>query len=209
MSITQARQIFESQILATFIANIQTLKTQSVRESRLTNQVRDLRNLFESTVATQAATGAKVIDINDKLIPEFATGGIVPGIDRGFDSVLARVRPGEMVLTRGQQSAIQGLAGPGVFRAAGVPEAAQMTARGPLFANGGMLRTLSQPALINTPYATVAGRGSDQPITLDVQMNLVVGREDATRLVVSGQTTSAGQRSVVGIVRKAILEREF
>ena len=209
VSITQARQIFESQILATFIANIQTLKTQSVRESRLTNQVRDLRNLFESTVATQAATGAKVIDINDKLIPEFATGGIVPGIDRGFDSVLARVRPGEMVLTRGQQSAIQGLAGPGVFRAAGVPEAAQMTARGPLFANGGMLRTLSQPALINTPYATVAGRGSDQPITLDVQMNLVVGREDATRLVVSGQTTSAGQRSVVGIVRKAILEREF
>ena len=209
VSITQARQIFESQILATFIANIQTLKTKSVRESRLTNQVRDLRNLFESTVATQAATGAKVIDINDKLIPEFATGGIVPGIDRGFDSVLARVRPGEMVLTRGQQSAIQGLAGPGVFRAAGVPEAAQMTARGPLFANGGMLRTLSQPALINTPYVTVAGRGSDQPITLDVQMNLVVGREDATRLVVSGQTTSAGQRSVVGIVRKAILEREF
>lgn len=209
LPLSQARQIFESQILATFISNIQTLKTKSVRESRLTNQVRDLRNLFDSTVASQASTGAKVNAVNDRLIPEFAMGGIVPGIDRGYDSVMARVRPGEMVLTRGQQSAIQGLAGPGVFRAAGVPEAAQMSARGPLFANGGMLRTLSQPALVNTPYGTLTGRGSDQPVTLDVSMNLVVGREDATRLVVSGQTTSAGQRAVVGIVRKAILEREF
>lgn len=209
LPLSQARQIFESQILATFISNIQTLKTKSVRESRLTNQVRDLRNLFDSTVASQASTGAKVNAVNDRLIPEFAMGGIVPGIDRGYDSVMARVRPGEMVLTRGQQSAIQGLAGPGVFRAAGVPEAAQMSARGPLFANGGMLRTLSQPALVNTPYGTLTGRGSDQPVTLDVSMNLVVGREDATRLVVSGQTTSAGQRAVVGIVRKAIIEREF
>lgn len=209
LPLSQARQIFESQILATFISNIQTLKTKSVRESRLTNQVRDLRNLFDSTVASQASTGAKVNAVNDRLIPEFAMGGIVPGIDRGFDSVMARVRPGEMVLTRGQQSAIQGIAGPGVFRAAGVPEAAQMTARGPLFANGGMLRTLSQPALVNTPYAALTGRGGDQPVTMDVTMNLVVGREDASRLVVSGQTTSAGQRAVVGIVRKAILEREF
>lgn len=34
----------------------------------------------------------------------FATGGIVPGVDRGYDSVPAMLTPGELVLTREQQS---------------------------------------------------------------------------------------------------------
>jgi hypothetical protein len=94
ITLEQARQIFETQILTTFVSQIQTLKTKSVRESRLTNQVRDLRNLFESTRCQRPSTGARANDINSKLVPEFATGGIVPGIDRGFDSVLAKVQAG-------------------------------------------------------------------------------------------------------------------
>src|SRR5262249_45638373 len=39
---SQARAIFDNEILATFIQQINTLKTKSVRDSRLTNQVRDL-----------------------------------------------------------------------------------------------------------------------------------------------------------------------
>jgi len=195
ITLEQARQIFETQILTTFVSQIQTLKTKSVRESRLTNQVRDLRNLFETTVVSAAKTGTRINDINSKLVPEFATGGIVPGIDRGFDSVLAKVRPGEMVLTRNQQSAIQSMAGGSIFRAAGVPDRPGISGGLPAFANGGVM-----PNLV---------RASNQPVQLDVQMNLVVGRDDASALVVSGQTTRAGQRATVAVVRKAVLEREF
>lgn len=195
ITLEQARQVFETQILTTFVSQIQTLKTKSVRESRLTNQVRDLRNLFESTVVSAAKTGARVNDINSKLVPEFATGGIVPGIDRGFDSVLAKVRPGEMVLTRNQQSAIQSMAGGSIFRAAGVPDRPGISGGLPAFANGGVM-----PQLWRNP---------SQSVQLDVQMNLVVGRDDASALVVSGQTTRAGQRATVAVVRKAVLEREF
>jgi hypothetical protein len=52
---SQARSIFESQILGQFRAGINTLKTKSVRESRLTNQVSDLRKVFEDNVVPQIA----------------------------------------------------------------------------------------------------------------------------------------------------------
>lgn len=209
VGIAEARQIFESQILGTFIAQIQTLKTKSVRDSRLTNQVRDLRNLFESTIVPAANEAKRSAAINDKLIPEFATGGIVPGLDRGYDSVMARVRPGEMVLTRSQQSAIESMAGPGIFRAAGVPEGAHLSSSGYAFANGGMMRMASQIAKINTPNNFVPTRGLSDSMNMAVRLTLVVGREDASRLVVSGQTTSVGQRATLNIVKKAILNREF
>lgn len=198
VTLEQARQIFETQILATFVSQIQTLKTKSVRESRLTNQVRDLRNLFESTVVPAAKTGAKVNDIQSRLVPEFATGGIVPGTDRGYDSVMAMVRPGEMVLTRNQQSAIQSIAGPGIFRAVGVPQGPGISAGLPAFALGGIM-----PAF--TPTRTAPQESA--PIELVV--NLVVGKDDASRIVASAQNTSVGQRAVLATLKRARLNREL
>lgn len=198
VTLEQARQIFETQILATFVSQIQTLKTKSVRESRLTNQVRDLRNLFESTVVPAAKTGAKVNDIQSRLVPEFATGGIVPGTDRGYDSVMAMVRPGEMVLTRNQQSAIQSIAGPGIFRAVGVPQGPGISAGLPAFAQGGIM-----PAF--TPTRTAPQESA--PIELVV--NLVVGKDDASRIVASAQNTSVGQRAVLATLKRARLNREL
>lgn len=136
---TEARPIFENQILATFIAQINTLKTKSVRESRLTNQVRDLRNLFESSVVP-AITAQLLRKTNaSQLIPEFAFGGMVPGFDRGYDSVLSYLRPGEMVLTVNHQNAIKGLAGGDVFNRVGVPDAPMSSVGGfPGYAYGGV-----------------------------------------------------------------------
>lgn len=50
ITVKQARDIFRSQILPAFLSFIATLQTKSVVESRLTNQKRDLENLFEDQV---------------------------------------------------------------------------------------------------------------------------------------------------------------
>lgn len=198
VTLEQARSIFEGQILATFISQISTLKTKSVRESRLTNQVRDLRNLFDTSVVPAIKAGETKAAIESKLIPEFATGGMVPGIDRGYDSVIAAVRPGEMVLTRSQQSAIQSVAGAGIFQAAGVPDAPASYIGGmPAFAGGGVVPNMATPRQV----------ASDQPMELNI--TFVMGKEDASRVVASAQSTSIGRRAVVASVRNAILNREL
>jgi hypothetical protein len=138
----EARSIFESQVMATFTAQINTLKTKSVRESRLNNQRRDLRNLFNTSVepAILAQLRRKAAGVTaTQLIPEFAFGGMVPGIDRGYDSVLSFLRPNEMVLTVNHQRAIQEIAGPGIFSKVGVPSAPIQSVGGepPGYATGG------------------------------------------------------------------------
>jgi hypothetical protein len=124
----QARAIFESQILNNFISQINTLKTKSVRESRLKNQVNDLRAAYEAIITPEVAAQAqrrsnaqRFSAIDSRLVPQFASGGVVPGQDRGFDSVRAVLRPGEMVLNMQQQASIRAIAGAGIFDRAGVP----------------------------------------------------------------------------------------
>ena len=192
---SQARSIFETQILGTFIAQISTLRTRSVRESRLTNQVRDLRNLFETQVVPAANSAVKRSSVLN-LIPEFATGGIVPGIDRGYDSVLAYVRPGEMVLTQAQQSVIQQAAGSGIFSMAGVPNAPQAQINNtPAFASGGIMPIRSlEPS---------------EPMQLNLNIGLTVGRQEAGQIVSVGAGTDTGRRVVVNQIRKAQLNREL
>lgn len=196
VTVDQARSIFEGQILATFVSQISTLKTKSVRESRLTNQVRDLRNLFESQVIPAATSASKRGAISNNLIPEFATGGIVPGLDRGYDSVMAYMRPGEMVLTRDQQAVIQRTAGYDVFARAGVPDAPQSQVGGvPAFAGGGIV--------------PMRGIAPDEPIQIDLAVNLAIGRQEAGQIVSVGAATGTGRRVVVNQVRKARLDREL
>lgn len=66
----QAKDLFESQVIGGFISSINSLKTESVRESRTTNQVNDLRKLFYSDLET---------------LPLFFSPGEDSGGDSGID----------------------------------------------------------------------------------------------------------------------------
>lgn len=113
----KARDIFENQIIGTFTSQISGLKTKSVRDSRLTNQVADLRALFEAEVIPAIKQAAKDAAIFKKQIPEFHSGGLA------HNETLAVVLRSEMILTQQQQHMIQHMAGFNVFAAAGVPGA--------------------------------------------------------------------------------------
>ena len=93
-----ARSIFNKQILETFKQQISTLKTKSVRESRLTNQVNDLKKLYADEVVPEIEKQRTRKQIFGKLTPEFATGGIMPR--DGF----AYLHKDEIIVNRSQQS---------------------------------------------------------------------------------------------------------
>lgn len=162
------------------VAQIGTIKTASVRESRLAHQIPDLDRVYIEPLKKAVEAQARRKATGKSLIPEFATGGFVRGQDRGYDSVLARLRPGEVVLTREQQARI---GGEGALRFAGVPG----------FAEGGFVSTTSA--------------NSGMIIYLDV--NLGVSTEDAGSLVVAGAQTSQGQKVVVRTVKNAQKNREL
>lgn len=180
-----ARQIFESQILGTFIQQVNTLKTKSVRESRLTNQVRDLRNLFESEVVpaiNAAKTRSRVVD---KLVPEFATGGFKAGTG------LALLHDGEAILNRAQQARLAAVAGPGVLQQIGVPDAAvNATAPTPSFAVGGTFT-------------------ANSPLVIDLAVNVGLSPEDARDITVAGARTADGRDVIVRTVRTARRDGEL
>jgi hypothetical protein len=183
----QARAAFNSDILGTFRAQINTLKTKSVRESRLTNQVRDLQNLFESSVGPEITKQAERNRVGSRLTPEFAGGGMVGGIDRGFDSVNARLRPKEMVLTEAQQFSVAAMSGRGdIFQMAGVPKAPSFAPSGAqVFANGG-----------------TAQDGGDIVINFEnVTLNVTEG--EAERISIAGLTSNTGRRIQIDNVKQA------
>ena len=191
LNVTEARKLFESQILQPFVAQINTLKSKSVRESRLKNQTADLRNLFEKEVIPAVQAQKTRQGINDKLIPEFALGGIVSGLPTpGVDSVLARLSPGEMVLTVRHQQMIQAMAGGNVFAAAGVPNAGQTQSDGSqAFAFGGI--------------ATAPVRSVTPTINLTVQLN--VSPSEATDILEAAASTDDGQTILVRARKVAAL----
>lgn len=181
VDVTEARRAGE-QIIKTFSDQIKGLKTKSVRESRLTNQVRDLRGILESQVIPAVASGQRRSSTESRLIPEFNMGGMVPGIDKGYDSILARVRPGEMILNRDQQKSIRQSLGYNVFAMAGVPN----VAAGGFAAPGGNLM-----------------RGTDDgPLMIELNVGLGISDRDATRIVAAAGTTSNGRRVIVSSVRR-------
>jgi hypothetical protein len=192
---SQASAIFESQILGTFIQQINTLKTRSVRESRLKNQVNDLRrdynNLIGPAIVAQQArqmTASENAARFARQVPEFASGGIVPGHDRGFDSVRALLRPGEMVLNQQQQATVRAMAGPNIFQSAGVPAINQTG----IFVGGG-----------------VAQGSEPQPIEINFQAEVVIGKDDATRIVVVGADSPQGRAVTVKNVKNARKDRDI
>ena len=193
----QARDLFEREILATFQQQIGTLRTRSVRESRLTNQVRDLRQLFETEVVPEIAAQRRRRETGQRLVPEFAFGGFVPGYPTGRDSVLAMLSPREMVLTVRHQQQLMAMAGADVFQRIGVPGAPAAQPDGvPAFRFGGEVPFISQSApVIN--------------ISLEVANEVTVGDEAASRIFVTGARTSGGRAVIVRTHREARLNREL
>ena len=198
-TLAEARSIFDSQILATFRQQIGTLKTKSVRESRLNNQVRDLRNQFEQRIPPlileqerRASDAARFAAIDRRLVPEFAFGGTVPGVDRGRDSVLSLLRPGELVLTRGQQASVVAQSNPGVFDRAGVPRGAMHTGGAQAFAFGG---------------TAIAAPGGQSGITLFVQVGM--SQSGAEEITAAALDSGTGKRMIVNVVQRAQLDKEL
>jgi len=184
---SQARSIFDTQILATFRQQISGLKTKSVVQSRLTNQVRDLEAVYQARIPPLIAeqiqrrqTAASNALAFSRQIPEFAIGGTTMG-------GLAFLHPGEKVLNLQQQTAVRVMGGSNVFERAGVP-GVQQNAR---FEGGG----------------TFGGGGLPIEITLEAQV--IIGKGDATRIVVVGASTPQGRAVTVNNVRVARTNREL
>lgn len=190
LTVADARRQFDAEILQPFVAQISQLKSKSVRESRLKNQTVDLRNLFEKEVIPAVQAQKTRQGISDKLIPEFAFGGIVPGRPTpGIDSVLARLSPGEMVLTTSHQAALQGIAGRNVFQAIGVPDAGQTMGDGSqAFARGGI-------------FSAGFSRVADTPPVINMTVQLVVSGDDATDILNAAASTDNGQQILINAQR--------
>lgn len=185
----QARAIFDTEILGAFRQQISTLKTKSVVQSRLTNQVRDLENVYQSRIPPlileqqrrRTTSSANALAFS-RQIPEFATGGISGG-------GLALLHNREMVLTQQHQRDIRAIAGSDVFNRVGVP-GIQRDAR---FDNGGVF----------------AGGGISQPIEINLEAQVVIGKGDATRIVIVGGNTPQGRAVTVNNVNIARTNREL
>jgi hypothetical protein len=182
----QARSIFDTQILATFQQQIRTLKTKSVVESRLKNQVRDLNAVYEARIPpliadqqTRRANQASFAAIDRRLVPQFAIGGISSG-------GLAVLHPNEMVLTPGHQAMLRLIGGNDVFERIGVPGVQQKA----VFDNGGIM-----PA--GAPAA------SSGPTTINLYVGVGVTQEDAQQIVAYGLGGRTGENIVIDKIERA------
>jgi hypothetical protein len=157
------------------VSQLSQIKTKSVRESRLQNQLRDLDNGVVAELRAAVERQARRRGVQGGLVPEFAGGGYVQGVDRGYDSVLARVRPGEVILNKQQQSMVQSRAGYRIFEDVGIQQ----------FQNGG--RVSPAPAAAQSLHVNIVVEGDAQA---------VLGN-----LIVRGVETSSGQRAIVSVIK--------
>jgi tape measure domain-containing protein len=175
-----------AQLRGATIAQLNQIKTKSVRESRLKNQLRDLDNSIVRELQEAVARQAKRRGIIPQLIPEFAGGGRVPGIDRGVDSVLIKARPGEVVLNQAQQARLTNIAGAGVFQRLGIPPTRSSSNA---YQGGGF----------------VGSTGPDITISLVLESD---GDQLGT-LVAKGMKSSTGSRATVRVMDAARRNGEF
>lgn len=155
-ALAQAQQIRQQ-----YLDSVSQLKDKKTRNIAVAT-VRELDYLINQIrIASQAQSRRQELD--EKLIPEFASGGYVGGVDRGYDSVPAMLRPKELVLTENHQRAVQALAGDDVFRRAGVPNVAKGGGRTVAHFDTGGYTT---PVTITTPASV--SRGSDAPVNVYV-----------------------------------------
>jgi hypothetical protein len=171
---SQARAIFDNDILGVFRQQISTLKTKSVVESRLRNQTRDIEAVYQAIIvpeiaaqATRRANQASFAAIDRRLIPQFAGGGISGG------GGLAILHPNEMVLTPTHQAMLRFIGGSDVFERIGVPGVQPE----PVFDRGGIMS--------NSSFAPV----------IVVNLDAVV---DAEGIFIKGGSGRNGERVIAG-----------
>src|SRR5262249_16928492 len=129
----------------------------------------------------QRRTAAANALTHSRLIPEFATGGTTAG-------GLAFLHPGEKIVNLQQQATMRAIGGSNIFERAGVPGVRQK----PVFDQGGTM-----------------GRGLDVPIEINLQAQVIIGKGDATRIVIVGANTPQGQAVIVNGVKAARTDREL
>jgi len=180
----QAGSIFDSQILGPFVQQIKTLKTKSVVDSRLQNQTRDLRRMFDDLIPPEVEAQRRrrlgeqrSAAIDSRLIPQFAIGGITRG-------GLAILHPDEMILTPHHQFAVRAIAGGDIFDRVGVPGVQPK----PVFDQGGIMGPVSSP-------------GGPMVIQLNVQVGMSAG--DARQIVASATNDASGEDIIVNVVQRA------
>ena len=189
LTVSQARAMFDSQVLQPFIAQINTLKTKSVRESRLKNQTADLRNLFEKEVIPAVQAQKTRQGISDKLIPEFAVGGYHRGVG------LALLHDREAILNLEQQARLQAIAGHNVLQQIGVPNAAPApTEATPSFARGGI-------------FSAPGASRLDQPMNINMTVQLVVSGDEAVEILNAAANRDDGQQVLVNARKVAARNR--
>lgn len=179
--------VAHSQLRAQTVAQLGQIKTKSVRDSRLNNQLRDLDNTIVRELQAAVARQGKRRGIIPQLAPEFAEGGRVPGIDRGIDSVLIKARPGEVVLNQTQQARLSTIAGAGIFQKLGIPPS---RSSGSSYQGGGFIGSSSGP---------------------DITISLVLesSGEQLGTLVAKGMKSSTGSRATVRVMDNARRNGEF
>jgi hypothetical protein len=222
IGLDQAASVFQNDVLAQFVSGISSLKTKSVVESRLRNTVPELQRSFQKHIPPEidaqnrrfaereAEERRRIEEENRRLqeeqdrqrrnaerfsrqIPEFARGGVIPGTDRGFDSVMALMRPGEMVLTRSQQQTIAAMAGGDVFGRAGVPSSGQQVGNAQAFAQGGVVR----------------GDGDAAVIIENLTIGVGMSQSGAEEIFVAGGSTRSGRQVIVNQITTARRERKM
>jgi tape measure domain-containing protein len=184
---SEAKSIFDNQILGTFRQQISQLKTRSVVESRLTNQVNDLRKVYEARIPPliaeqerRAADARRFAAIDSRLIPQFATGGISSG-------GLAILHDREMVLTPQHQSAIAARAGEDIFRSVGVPGVRPNAD----FDNGGI-------------YSRSSSQGGAGPVVIDKLFISI----DAEGIAIEGMSGRNGEQVIIKAIENVNLRKD-
>jgi hypothetical protein len=177
---SQAQAIFQNQILGTFRQQISGLKTASVRDSRLKNQVADLQRIYDLNIVPQItaqqqrrANAVRFASIDSHLIPQFAGGGISRG-------GLAIMHPNEMVLTPTHQFAVRALAGSDIFERVGVPVPGVQPQR--VFDNGGIMPSGPSPSW---------------PATISIFVSVGITQKDAQDIVVHGLDGRTGEAIII------------
>jgi hypothetical protein len=181
---SQAQAIFQNQILGTFRQQISGLKTASVRDSRLKNQVADLQRIYDLNIVPQItaqqqrrANAVRFASIDSHLIPQFAGGGISRG-------GLAIMHPNEMVLTPTHQFAVRALAGSDIFERVGVPGVQPQR----VFDNGGIMPSGPSPSW---------------PATISIFVSVGITQKDAQDIVVHGLDGRTGEAIIIDKLDKS------
>jgi hypothetical protein len=182
---SQARSIFDSQILGPFKSQISQLKTKSVVESRLKNQVADLEKAYQANIPPliaqqerKAADAQRFAAIDSRLVPQFDTGGL----SRGGPAILHR---DEMVLTPRHQAQIRSLAGADIFNRVGVPGYKPSG----VFDGGGI-------------YTGSSSRGDNSPVVVKLAIGI-----DAAGIFVAGGSTESGRQVIIDQIDATNLKR--